>query len=243
MGKKSSNIIIRLIPTIVVLGIIITLSFYWSQDRDGAFYYFLVLMAYACVMLFFSDIIFLGGKRPIHARIPVTVVATVHIVYVLLILLFRAVFNLFEDIYFVLATILATCAQVTISLLIYRSILNITKQQEELDQGGNIRVGRDIILMDLADSFKNIPVLSKDTEVMRKLEVFCNTWKASSDKDNPATVQLTNEINYSIQSLTNTITSGEAEVEAETVTGEIARISSLIERRKKLLNLKQTGGM
>ena len=237
MGIRKSNLIIRLIAAVIAIGVIIALALRWSSPdtRDGVFYYFVILMIYAAVMLFFSDIIFLG-KRPIHARIPVTTVAAIHIVYLLVVLLFRFILSIVPNFYYILLTLVATGVQVALSLWIYRGVLNITGQQEVLQQQKGVKVGRDILMADLTACVKKIPDLAQDDEIMRKLEVFSNAWKYSPQKENEHSYPLTAEIDNRIYALIGSLNEGKTGAEA--LTGELSDITSIIERRKKLLQIR-----
>jgi hypothetical protein len=238
MGSFKTNIAIRLLPSVTLIVIMFILAFLWtdSSSRDGAFVYFLILLTYASVMLFFSDIIFLAGKKPLHVRIPFVAVAAVQLGYILIILLLRAIFFLLDDIYFVLATVLATALQIAISLGIFRGIQRIAGNRQTMDQMGNVRLQREVLLMGLTDSAKGVPALAQSVETMKRLEVFCNTWKFSPEQDTANTFMTTGEIDTSIMELTKDISAGNADAEA--VVLRLGNITSLIERRKKLLQLK-----
>ena len=238
MPKQKMNLVIRLIPALVVFGIIVTCAFLWSDpgNRGGSFYYFLILMLYAAVMLFFSDVIFLQSKKPLHIRIPFAAVAAIHIGYVVLIIILRLIFLFASDVYFILLTLLATSIQIALSLWLFQGVLKIAGSQEQADQKRNVKLHREILLMELSDTSKATPALAQNYEMMRRLEVFTNTWQNSPEQDTVHTVQTTDEINAATQALIGMIKAGETGTEV--VSGQIANITSLIERRKKLLQLK-----
>ena len=238
MGKQKFNIGIRLIPAAAVLGAIITLAVLWTtpENRNGPFYYFVALLVYATIMFFFSDVIFLMGKKPLTVRIPFLAVAAVHIGYILLLLLLRLIFSNLSIAYFILATLIATSIQIALSLWLYRGVVNIAGQQQMLDQKANMRIGREVLLGDLNAAIKTIPALAQNPEMMHKLEVLCNAWKYSSEADTENTAQTTMEINASVQALIGAVSSGAADSEA--ISGQMAKITSLIERRNTLLKMK-----
>gem|GEM_PF-3239167 len=238
MKNRQINLLARLIPALAVIGNVFTLSFLWTDqsNRNGAFYYFICLMTYAAAMLFFSDIIFLSRKKPLPVRVPLTVVASIHIAYIFVLLLLRIIFVNIADVYFVLATLGATGIQLALSLRIYMGVNNITGQQNELTQQANARAMREILLTDMNSAFKNSPALAVNAELTRKLQVLINTWKTSSPKDTEDTAQATAEIDASIQALTGMVSSGEAGPEA--AAERLTAINALIERRNKLLTLK-----
>jgi len=219
---------------VALLVTIFVLAFRWNpvDSRDGVFYYFLCLLAYAIVMIFYSDLIFMGFKKPLHTRVPVFVVAIIHAAYLLLILLLKALLGGVSAVYFILASAIATSIQVAISMWIFSGMRHIEGQQGELDQRANARVMRELLLGDLQMAFKNIPALSGDAEVMRKLGILCDTWKTAAPQDTPNTVQITATIDTALRALIANAAN------TETVIGQMDYISSLIEQRKKLLALK-----
>ena len=238
MEPRKTSVLIRAIPALIITGSIIALALWWTRDSDrgGIFYYFLALMVYACVMCFFSDVIFLGGRKSLRVRLPILAVAAIHASYALALVLLYAVFSRLDAIYFIIATLIATGLQVSLSLWIFLGAKNIDGQQKALDQKANVRIARELLLGDLQNAFKASPQLAGDAEIMRKLTVLCNAWKTSSPQDTENTMQTTAEIGSSVQSLIGMASSGNAETDA--VAGQITAISALIERRNKLLTMK-----
>jgi hypothetical protein len=239
MGQRKFNLLVRSIPALVVTGSIIALSLWWTQPpRGGTFFYFLFLMVYAVIMSFFSDVIFLSGKKPIHVRLPLSVVASIHAAYVLVLILLYVIFNKLPPIYFILATVIATGIQISLSLWIFMGAKNISAQQAALDQKANAKIVRDILLSDVQNAVKSVPSLAGDAEVMRKITNLCNAVKYSAPQDTPHTMQVSSEIDASLQSLIDSVSSGNTE--ADSVTGQISKITALVEKRNQLLKLKQS---
>jgi len=235
---KPINLVARLLPALTLIGIITTLALFWTtpETRDGVFYYFLFLLIYASIMLFFSDLIFMSGSKRLTAKVPYVAISAVHIVYALLVLLLRFILTLVPDIYFILATIAATCVQITLSFAVFRGVQYADAQQETMNQESNMKLSREVLLMDLTTKFRNNTTLAQDTEASRKLDALNNLWKSSSGKDNATSVQWTDNINTCIQILTQNISTGEAN--AGSVVDEMTRIISLIDQRNKLLQAK-----
>jgi len=235
---KPINLVVRLLPTLTLTGVIVALALFWTtpETRDGVFYYFLILLIYAIVMLFFSDLIFMAGSKRLTAKIPYAAISAVHLGYALLILFLRLVLNSIPDIYFILATIVATSIQITLSFAVFKGVQYVDAQQYELNQESNMKLSRDVLLTDLTTKFRGNPILSQDAAAARKLDALSNLWKSSSGKDNETSVQWSDNINTCIQVLTQNISTGEANVQS--TVDEMTRIISLIEQRNKLLQAK-----
>ena len=237
MKNNNFGLIVRLIPALAVIAAFITLAFVWSQPetRGGAFFYFMLLGIYATVMVFFSDIIFkLGSKAP-TLRTPVITTAVIHFIFVVIIFRLRFTLNI-GDVYFILATLIGASIQVAVSLILCKSVQNIEAQSGVQTQEKNARMVRDVLLMELADGFRKAPEVSGNKDVSRKLEMLTNTWKFSPAQDTASSMQTTEEINTGIKSLIKNISAEKPETEQ--ILGEMDDILSLIERRKKLLQIK-----
>lgn len=239
MKPEITKLLPRIIPALVLVGSVTALAFWWTQpgDRGGTFVYFLFLMIYASFMCFFSDMIFMAGKNPLHVKVPVTAIAIIHAAYVLvLIILFLIVNNFNWTIFFVVASLLATAAQISLSIAIFLGARNIADQQEELDTSSNLRTLRALQLDDLRNAFATAPTLAADTGLIAKLNVMCNTWRLGNPNDTVHTQQVTAEIESAINALTGYAAADDAD--PREAAAQIAAITACIEKRAKLLMLK-----
>ena len=237
MEKNHSSLIVRLIPALAVIAAFIALAFMWTAPaaRDGVFFYFMLLGIYATVMVFFSDVIFKLGNMPPTLRAPIVSVAVIHFIFVAVVFRLRFFLN-FADTYFILATLIGASFQVAVSMVLCKKALDITVQSEAQTLEKNAKMMRDVLLMELTDSFKKASALSGNKNVAHKLELLTNSWKFSVALDTANTMQTTEEIIGAVRSLIKNI-SVENPV-PEQILGEMDNILSLIDRRKTLLQMR-----
>lgn len=231
------NLLARAIPALVVIGSVIALALWWTRNvqRGGIFFYFLLLMVYAVVMGFFSDVIFLGGKKPLHVVLPIKTVAFIHVIYTVAVIVLYLIFQNLPVIYFIIASIIATSVQVSLSLWIFLAAQNIEGQQKELDNTSNKWVIRDVQIDELRSAFSQSP-LADDKVVMSKLNVLCNTWKHAAPHDTEHTRGVSAEIEEALQSLIDFAESEEATT--DDALKKIEKAKKLVEKRATLLTLK-----
>ena len=236
--KSGLSLLIRAIPTVVSIITVLSLSFWWTRDsgRGLTFVFFVFLMIYASVMCFYGDFIFMNRKRA-HVKMPVAAVAGIHAAYAVALIVLYSLFGQHVDtIYFILSAFVATGIQLSLTLALVWGASRVAGQQGELDQRANVRVMREVFLNDLKTAFKASSTLSGDHEIMRKLNVLCNSWQTSAPKDTEASAATTAKIEAALETMLEMAEKPDVDIEA--VTAQFAKITSLIDGRNKLLTLK-----